>query len=90
MKRLLYFLREENYVTVRKNDVNKALLLLYEKYSSFIFYHISLLNTHFNEWNTPQTKKLSGALAIVIEGFMIWGSKCYQNNSTVICDSYVK
>ena len=26
------------------------------------FYHISLLITHFNEWNTPQTKKLSGAL----------------------------
>ena len=37
MKRLLYFLREENYVTVRKNDVNKAFMLLYEKYSSFIF-----------------------------------------------------
>ena len=37
-------------------------MLLYEKYSSFIFYHISLLITHFNEWNTPQTKKLSGAL----------------------------
>ena len=45
-----------------KNDVNKAFMLLYEKYSSFIFYHISLLITHFNEWNTPQTKKLSGAL----------------------------
>ena len=26
------------------------------------FYHISLLITHFNEYNTPQTKKLSGAL----------------------------
>ena len=37
MKRLLYFLREENYVTVRKNDVNEAFMLLYEKYSSFIF-----------------------------------------------------
>ena len=37
MKRLLYFLREENYVTVRKNDVNKAFMLLYEKYSLFIF-----------------------------------------------------
>ena len=37
MKRLLYFLREENYVTVRKNDVNKAFMLLHEKYSSFIF-----------------------------------------------------
>ena len=47
MKRLLYFLREENYVTVRKNDVNKAFMLLYEKY--FFFYHISLLITHFNE-----------------------------------------
>ena len=30
------------------------------------FYHISLLITHFNEWNTPQTKKLSGALIIYI------------------------
>ena len=43
MKRLLYFLREENYVTVRKNDVNdvnKAFMLLYEKYSSFIFFII--------------------------------------------------
>ena len=37
MKWLLYFLREENYVTVRKNDVNKAFMLLYEKYCSFIF-----------------------------------------------------
>ena len=37
MKRLLYFLREGNYVTVRKNDVNKAFMLLYEKYSSLIF-----------------------------------------------------
>ena len=36
-------------------------MLLYEKYSSFIFYHISLLITHFNEWNTPQTKKLSSS-----------------------------
>ena len=45
-----------------KNDVNKAFMLLYEKYCSFIFYHISLLISHFNEWNTPQTKNLSGAL----------------------------
>ena len=37
MKWLLYFLREESYVTVRKNDVNKAIMLLYEKYCSFIF-----------------------------------------------------
>ena len=35
--KLLYFLREENYVTVRKNDVKKAFMLLYEKYSPFIF-----------------------------------------------------
>ena len=27
MKRLLYFLREKNYVTVRKNDVNKQIKL---------------------------------------------------------------
>ena len=25
-------------------------------------HHISLLITHFNEWNTPKTKKISGAL----------------------------
>ena len=29
-------------------------------------------------------------MAIVIKGFMIWGSKCYQNNSPVVYDGYVK
>ena len=38
MRRLLYFLREQNYVTVRKNDLNKAFMLLYEKYSLFTFF----------------------------------------------------
>ena len=28
--------------------------------------------------------------AIVIKGLMIWGSKCHQNNSPVVCDGYVK
>ena len=26
----------------------------------------------------------------VIKGLMIWGSKCHQNNSTVVFDGYVK
>ena len=25
-----------------------------------------------------------------IKGLMIWGSKCHQNNSPVVCDGYVK
>ena len=29
-------------------------------------------------------------VAIVIEGFMIWGPKCHQNNSPVVCDGYVE
>ena len=31
-------------------------------------------------------------MVIVIKGLMIhvWGSKCHQNNSPVICDGYVK
>ena len=29
-------------------------------------------------------------IVIVIEGFMIWGSKCHQSNSQVVCDGYVK
>ena len=32
----------------------------------------------------------SSLVAIVIKGLMIWGSKCHQNNSPVICDDYVK
>ena len=27
---------------------------------------------------------------IVIEGLVIWGSKCHQNNFHVVCDGYVK
>ena len=29
-------------------------------------------------------------MSIVIEGLMIWKSKCHQNNSLVVCDGYVK
>ena len=29
-------------------------------------------------------------MAIVIKGLMIWGSKCNQNNSPVVCDGYAK
>ena len=25
-------------------------------------------------------------MAVVIKGLMIWGSKCHQNNSPVVCD----
>ena len=32
----------------------------------------------------------SSLMAIVIEGLMIWGSKCHQYNSPVVCDGYVK
>ena len=33
---------------------------------------------------------ISSLVALVIKGLMIWGSKCHQNNSPVICDGYVK
>ena len=26
---------------------------------------------------------------LVIKGLIIWGSKCHQNNSPVVCDGYV-
>ena len=29
-------------------------------------------------------------MAIVIKGLMLWGSKCHQNNTLVVCDGYVK
>ena len=32
----------------------------------------------------------SSLVAIVIEGLMIWGSKCHQNNSPAVGDGYVK
>ena len=27
---------------------------------------------------------------VVIKGLMIWGSKCHQNNSPVVCNGYLK
>ena len=32
----------------------------------------------------------SSLVALVIEGLMIRGSNCHQNNSPMVCDSYVK
>ena len=29
-------------------------------------------------------------VAIVIKGLVIWGWKCHQKNSPVVCDGYVK
>ena len=67
MKRLLYFLREENYVTVRKNDVNKAFMLLYEIYSSFIFL------SYFTPHHPFQWVKYSSNQKI------IWSSEYIEN-----------
>ena len=39
-------------------------------------------------WNALTS--ISSLVAIVIKGLMIWGSKCHQNNSPVVCDGYVK
>ena len=39
-------------------------------------------------WNALTS--FSSLVAIVIKGLMIWGSKCHQNNSPVVCDGYVK
>ena len=39
-------------------------------------------------WNALAS--FSSLVAIVIEGLMIWGSKCHQNNFPVVCDGYVK
>ena len=39
-------------------------------------------------WNALAS--FSSLVAIVIKGLMIWGSKCHQNNSRVVCDGYVK
>ena len=33
---------------------------------------------------------ISSLVAIVIKGLMIWGSKCHQRNSPVVCDGYMK
>ena len=32
----------------------------------------------------------SSLVVIVFIALMIWGSKCHQNNSPVVCDGYVK
>ena len=29
-------------------------------------------------------------MAVVSKGLMIWGLKCHQNNSPVVCDGYVE
>ena len=33
---------------------------------------------------------ISSLVAVVIKELMIWGSKCDQNNSPVVCDGYVE
>ena len=33
---------------------------------------------------------ISTLVAVVIKRLMIWGSKCHQNNSPVVCDGYLK
>ena len=39
-------------------------------------------------WNALTS--ISSLVDIVIKGLMIWGSKCHQTNSPVVCDGYVK
>ena len=39
-------------------------------------------------WNA--LRNIFSLVAIVIKGLMIWGSKCHQNYSSVVCDGYVK
>ena len=39
-------------------------------------------------WNALTS--ISWLVVIVIKGLMIWGSKCHQNNSPVVCDCYVR
>ena len=39
-------------------------------------------------WNALTS--CSSLVAIVIKALMIWESKCHQNNSSVVCDGYVK
>ena len=34
--------------------------------------------------------KISEKMRFFFKWLMIWGSKCHQNNSLVVCDSYVK
>ena len=75
MKRLLYFLREGNYVTVRKNDVNKAFMPLYEKYSSFIFL------SYFNPHHPFQWVKYSSNQKI------IWSSATRGNTNSFLSET---
>ena len=37
-----------------------------------------------------RTNKYFFVSGAVIEGLMIWGSKCHKNNSPVVSDGYVK
>ena len=39
-------------------------------------------------WNALAS--FASLVAIVVKGLMIWGSKCHQNNSRVVCEGYVK
>ena len=39
-------------------------------------------------WNALTS--ISLLVANVIKGLMIWGSKCHQNDSPMVCDGYVK
>ena len=39
-------------------------------------------------WNALTS--FSSLVTIVIKGLMIWGSKCHQNNSSVVCHGYEK
>ena len=41
-------------------------------------------------FSLKRANEISSLVAIVIKGLMIWGSKCHQNNSPVVCDGYVK
>ena len=38
-------------------------------------------------WNVLMS--ISLLVAIVIKGLKIWGSKCHQNNSPVVCDGFM-
>ena len=66
MIRLFYFVREHSAelcdLSVRKKWSMKLSCCCMKNTHCLFFHHISLFITHFNEWNTPQTKKLSGAL----------------------------
>ena len=75
MKWLLYFLREESYVTVRKNDVNKAIMLLYEKYCSFIF--LSYFTPHHSfQWvKYSSNQKIIWSSVKALQLYLNWSGK---------------